>query len=122
MKITHLKKALLVIAISAISQFSLADDASSSKAIASILVNLSHFPSAEAKATLMGISHDASTSDSLKAVAKAVHDMQHQASADDKAALGEIASGDSAKALAEIVAGIMHTPSADAKTQLQAML
>ena len=55
-------------------------------------------------------------------MATAVANIQHAATAEDKATLAAIQASDTVpdagKALAGIIAGINHTASADAKTQL----
>lgn len=126
MKTTLIKKMLVIVSVGVFSQSVLADNESAAKSIASILVNLNHFPSADDKVTLKTISEDEGTAEALRAVAMAVHNIQHSATAEDKAALAEVIANDMAtaevKALAEIVVGINHVPSADAKTALQAML
>ena len=62
----------------------------------------------------------------VRALANAVAEIQHSATADGKAAMETIVASDMAgaqeKALAEIVLGINHVPSAEAKASLQAML
>jgi len=107
----------------ALSPLTFASDAS--KEMAVILSTLNHFPSADAKSTLMDISADKNNSAATQAIATAIHNMQHGIKGEDKTNLEGIVSGDSAsaeeKALAEIALGIMHKANADALTKLEAL-
>jgi len=120
-----LKKCALIMLLGLFSQAALADDASATRTIAGILVDLNHFPSDSEKAQLMAITQDQSVSPALRTVARAAHDIQHAAPADAQAALGEVLASDSAsaeaKALAEIIMGINHMPGDAAKSRLNAM-
>ncbi len=62
----------------------------------------------------------------VRALANVVANIQHAATAEDKAAMEQIVASDMAdmqsKSLAQIVLGINHMPSAEAKASLQAML
>lgn len=124
MKLTLTRKLLTIALIGLFSQFSLADDASSQKTIAGILMNLNHFPSDADKATLMAIAQDESNGRGTRAIATAVANISHAATAEDKETMTRIMGIAQApaevKALAGIVLGINHVPSADAKEALQA--
>ena len=121
-----LKKASLIVLLGLLSQAVLADDASATRTIAGVLVDLNHFPSDDEKAQLMAISRDQSVSPALRTVAQAAHDIQHAAPADAQAALNEVINSESApaeaRALAEIILGINHMPGDAAKARLNAML
>ena len=62
----------------------------------------------------------------VRALAGAVAEIQHAASAEGKAAMQQIVASDmanaQAKTLAEIVLNINHVPSAEAKATLQEMM
>ncbi|PCJ25891.1 MAG: hypothetical protein COA96_06490 [SAR86 cluster bacterium] len=126
MKTTMTKKLLAIALIGLFSQFSMADDASSQKTIAGILVGLNHFPSDADKSALMAIAEDESNNRGTRAIASAVASISHAATAEDKDIMGRIMSAEQApaqtKALAGVVAELNHMASADAKAILQAML
>jgi hypothetical protein len=70
----NLSKVLLVVlAIGSFSPLALADDGAAAKSIATILVAMNHFASADSKATLKAITEGASLRADMKAVALAVH-------------------------------------------------
>ncbi|MEQ8954099.1 MAG: hypothetical protein RL120_08185 [Gammaproteobacteria bacterium] len=124
MRITSItKKSLLVISIALVSPFVTADDSVSARTIASILADLNHFPSDEAKTQLMAIESDGTTSGDFKTIARAVHDLQHTVGTDSRDDLNDIASDDNAdptaRELAQIVMNIEHTADEAAKARLQ---
>ncbi|MBL4819988.1 MAG: hypothetical protein JKY98_03215 [Gammaproteobacteria bacterium] len=126
MKSKLLSKLLVIVAVSSLSQFALADSASATKEIAGILATFNHFPSDSDKAALMAIAKDSDNGRGLQAIASAITNMQHKATDADMEILNTIAMADmapdSVKALAKIVVGISHVPSDEAKATLQAML
>ncbi len=126
MKSMLLRATLLLVALIPFNQAVLADNDAAAKAIAEILVGLNHFPSDAEKAVLMDIAQDQSNGQGIRAVAQAVHDMQHSLSAESKEAMAQIMASDCAdpraKALAEIVSGINKMAGDQAKASLQAML
>ena len=57
-------------------------------------------------------------------MAQAVHDMQHQLSAEDKARLNAIMAGEASaevKTLAEVLVGFLHSANAEARAKLSAI-
>lgn len=95
-------------------------------AMAGIVAGLNHFPSAEQKETLAAISGDESNSEATRAIADAIHNMEHKAKPEDVAALKEIvAEGSSAseaeKQLAAIVMNISHKAGPEAQKTLETL-
>ncbi|MEX2131758.1 MAG: hypothetical protein WD772_09740 [Pseudohongiellaceae bacterium] len=125
MKSGFATKLLVILSLGMFSQFAMADNASATKTIAGILMNLNHFPSDADKAALMAIQNEEGTGPAFKAVAMAVHNMQHAATAEDKERLSQVVASDmaaaEAKTLAQIVLGMNHMASAEAKAQLQTL-
>lgn len=100
-------------------------DSDAIPAMAAIVINVNHYPSAEQKAQLNSIASDESNSQATRTIAKAIHNIAHKVTAEDAKALSEIAASESAtaaeKQLAGIVAGINHTVSSEAKKALEVM-
>src|SRR5690606_14012229 len=91
MNLPRLRHSLAVILIALLAPLASAGD-DSVHTMAGILIKLNHFPSAEEKATLQAIIASPDSSAATKAIAQAIHDMQHSVSAADKAKLEAIAS------------------------------
>ena len=112
--------ALLAAAFSFYAPVSLAGD--NVATMAGIVLELQHFPSDDAKASLAAIVNG-EASDAEKTVAMAIAGIEHKVSDGDRAALAAIAADESQAAalrkLAGIVAGINHVPGAEAKAALQ---
>jgi hypothetical protein len=123
MKLKLIRKIMAVglVGIGLFSPFAMADNASSAKEIAGIVVGMSHFPSDAEKAQLMAISADDSLADAVRAMATAVSNISHAANAEGKAAMANIVGSqapDRAKALAGAIASFNHAASADDKTKV----
>lgn len=117
---------LLVIGIaSAFSQFALADAASAQKTIAGILAGMNHFPSDAQKEELMAIAADDASGRGNQMIASAVHDIQHAATAEGKAAMQQIIdypeAPEATKVLAKTVLEFNHMASDEAKAALAAL-
>ena len=124
MKYGLIRKSLILMLLAGMSQFAVADDASAAKTIAGIVAGMNHFPSDTEKQVLMGISEDNTNSQAVRSIALAVHNTQHQATAEDKARLNEIMASDASaevKALAEVLVGFLHSASEDAQARLRAI-
>ncbi|HAJ75251.1 MAG TPA: hypothetical protein DCM64_02235 [Gammaproteobacteria bacterium] len=117
---------MAIVLIAVFSQMSLADNASATKIIAGVLVNLNHFPSDDEKVALQAVSSDETAGRGFQLIATAVANIQHTATTADKDIMTRIIASDRATArareLAEIVLGLSHAPSDEAKAALQAML
>ena len=102
-----------------------ADESADVATMASIVLSLQHFPSAQDKETLAAIAAGDS-SDSVKAVANAIAGIQHKVSDADKATLMAIAGDENEPAdlrqLAGIVANLNHVPGAEAKAELETLV
>lgn len=122
MKLTLVRKMIAIALIGVFSQFSMADNASSTTEIAGIVASMNHFPSDADKAKLMAISGDDSLAGGVRSMAMAVTNIAHAANAEDKAAMADIAgnaeASDGAKALAGIIGNFNHMASADDKAKL----
>lgn len=92
--------------------------------MANIVIGLKHFPGDADKAALADIAAG-DASDSVKAIASAIANMQHKVSSDDDAKLAAITADPSepsqVRELASIVSHVMHMPNADQVTALQAL-
>lgn len=124
----YLFKRILVITLLALPSayvFS-ADNASATNVIASILVDLNHFPSESEKEELLAIANDDGVGRAFRAVANAVANIQHAATTEDKEIMNRIISSErahiNAKAFAEILLQLNHTASEEAKAKLQELL
>lgn len=91
--------------------------------MASILMNLNHYPNAKEKEKLQAIAGNSANSAAIQNIAMAIHDMEHRVSAQHKDQLQAIInSGETSsveKELAEITLGITHYPDSDAKARLK---
>ena len=94
-------------------QVAVADDETIAE-MALIVMELKHYPSASAKASLVAIAETAENSDVEKQIATAIANIQHKVTSADSTRLTEIigddSSSDGARALATIVNGINHFP------------
>lgn len=94
-------------------------------AMAGILAELNHYPSAEQKDTLAAISEDEAVSQASRTIALAIHNIEHKAKPDDMAKLTEILGDAKAtadeKQLATIIMELNHSASAEAKKALEAL-
>ena len=90
--------------------------------MAGIVADMQHFPSDGQKQTLSAIANDESNSEATRAIAMAIHNIQHKAQPDDVAALKKVESSGAAsgaeKELASIVLGFHHMAGDKAKKQL----
>jgi hypothetical protein len=118
-----IKSRLLVVAVASVfSQFALADAASAQKSIAGILAGMNHFPSDAQKEELMAIAADDTSGRGNQMIAAAVHDIQHAATAEGKAAMQQIIdyaeAPEGTKVLARTVLEFNHMASDEAKAAL----
>ena len=116
-------KPLLLFVILSFSGFVFADGAAST--MASVLIGLNHFPSADDKAALAIIAEDPSSSADEKALAQIISRIAHQASSGDKAALEAMVSGDAnadLKTIAKAILATNHKPAADDIAALKALV
>jgi hypothetical protein len=107
-------KSLLLFVLLSFSGYVLAEGATST--MASVLVNLNHFPSPADKAALAKIVEDPASSADEKALAQIISRIAHQASSADKLALEAMLAGDSEPAVKTIAKAILatnHKPTAD---------
>ena len=94
-------------------QVAVADDETIAE-MALIVMELKHFPSASAKASLVAIAEATENSDVEKQIATAIANIQHKVTSGDSKRLSEIIGDDSltggSRALATVVNGINHFP------------
>ena len=94
-------------------QVAFADDETIAE-MALIVMELKHFPSGSAKASLVAIAEDPENSDVEKQIATAIANIQHKVTSGDSKRLSEIIGDDSltrgSRALATVVNGINHFP------------
>ena len=94
--------------------------------LASIMLNLNHYPSAAEKDKLRGVINDDTHSAYQKTIAQAMINMEHSASAADKSKLKTIIDDNSAPAdernLAAILYKLKHKPSSADKELLKSMI
>ena len=94
-------------------QVAVADDETIAE-MALIVMELKHYPSASAKASLGAIAEASENSDVEKQIATAIANIQHKVTSADSKRLTEIIGDDSssngARALATVVNGINHFP------------
>ena len=107
------------------SQFSMADNASSSTEIAGILVGMNHFASDDDKAKLAMIAADDSLAQGVRDMASATANLNHASNDADKALMAGIVAAEQAperaKVLAAAISGFNHAASADAKEKITMM-
>ena len=116
-------KSLLLFLVVSFSGLVFADGATST--MASVLIGLNHFPSADDKVALAEIAENPSSSADEKALAQIISRIAHKASPGDKATLEAMVSGDSDAAVKTIASAILstnHQPSAADKGALEALL
>lgn len=103
-----------------------ADNASATNVIASVLIELNHFPSEGEKEALLAIANDDGVGRAFRAVANAVANIEHSATAADKEIMNRIIASErahaNAKVFAEILLELNHTASVDAQAKLQELL
>ena len=125
MKLSLLRKFLLIVLLGLFSQVSMADNASAAKTIAGVLASLNHFPSDADKLALTDVANDEGNGRGFRLIATAVSKIQHAATSEDKEVMNRIVASDrasaDAKILAEVVLGINHSASDDAQAKLAAM-
>ena len=96
------------------------------KNMAGILLEMNHFPNEVQAASLEAIMTDQSAGASVRVIANAIHNIKHQATAQDKQVLTSIAADTKQSAgvrsLAGIVINFNHQVSAFQKPQLEALL
>ena len=94
-------------------QVAFADDETIAE-MALIVMELKHFPSGPAKASLVAIAEDPENSDVEKQIATAIANIQHKVTSADSKRLteiiGDVSSSNGARALATVVNGINHFP------------
>ena len=94
-------------------QVAFADDETIAE-MALIVMELKHFPSGSAKASLVAIAEDPENSDVEKQIATAIANIQHKVTSADSKRLteiiGDVSSSNGARALATVVNGINHFP------------
>ncbi len=116
-------KSLLLFVLLSFSGFVFAEGAAST--MASVLVNLNHFPSAADKAALAKIAADPASSADEKALAQVISRIAHQASSADKAALEAMLDGDAEEAVKTIAKAILatnHKPAAEDIAALKGLM
>ena len=103
-----------------------ADNASATRMIASVLVDLNHFPSESEKTGLLALAEDEGVGRAFRAVANALANMQHAISDSDKEIMGRIITSDqarpNAKLFAEILLEFNHMANEETKSRLQNLL
>ena len=96
------------------------------KEMATIMLNLHHFPSAADKETLRDIAINSASSKYEKTMANAMIHLEHSATAEDKEKLSEIIKDNSApedvRTLATIIRDVNHMPSEEDKEKLQKLM
>jgi len=116
----------LLIAYAAFSIEPLIAEENTIKTMATIMMELNHFPNDDQSALLTGITSDPATSDAEKAVATAILTMKHQVTAHHKQTLGEVAGNDSLgsdiRGLASIMQNVNHTLNDFEQAQLKAIV
>ena len=94
--------------------------------MASILINLQHFPSDSDKEKLAMIASSDDSSEAEKTIAMAIANIEHQASSADKDKLNAIIADSDTPAglrdLANVVVSLNHYPSAADKTKLEKLV
>ena len=94
-------------------QVAFADDETIAE-MALIVMELKHFPSGSAKASLVAIAEDPENSDVEKQIATAIANIQHKVTSADSKRLteiiGDVSSSNGARALATVVNGINPFP------------
>lgn len=122
MKLGITKKLTAIVLMGLCSQMAMADPVSARKTIAGILTGMNHFASDAQKTELMAIAADSASGQGMQMIASAVHDIQHAATAEGKAAMEQIIAAEQApaetKALAKVVLEFNHMTSDDAKAVL----
>ena len=121
MKIVLVRMFVTVVLVGLCSQAAMADNASSATEIAGIVVSMNHFASDADKAKLMAIAADDSLAEGLRAMATAVANITHAATAEGKAAMAALQDTqmpDRGKTLASVIAGFNHMASAEDKARI----
>jgi hypothetical protein len=119
----QLLSALLILGVGA--NFASAAESKAVQSMATILINLHHFPSDADKQTLQQIVSDKATTADERTVAQALANVQHVVAAGDKAGLEAVVAdgkaNGSVKTLAGVILGLHHMPSDADKAKLQAL-
>ena len=106
--------ALSFLFVSQCVQVTVADDGTIAE-MALMVMELKHFPSNSAKASLVAIAEDPDSDTAEQHIATAIANIQHKVTSVDSARLSAIiqddSSSDGARALARVVNGINHFPS-----------
>ena len=106
--------AISVFFLSQCVQVTVADDGTIAE-MALMVMELKHFPSNSAKASLVAIAEDPDSDAAEQHIATAIANIQHKVTSADSARLNAIiqddSSSDGARALAAVVNGINHFPS-----------
>ena len=94
--------------------------------MASILLEMNHFPNEAQAAALQSIMSDSQAGASVRVIAHAIHSIQHQATAQDKQVLSAIAAdlkqSAGTRTLASVIVNFDHQVSAFQKPQLEALV
>ena len=127
MKISLYKELLSIVLVVVFSpSLFAADNASATRMIASVLVDLNHFPSESEKTGLLALAEDEGVGRAFRAVANALANMQHANSDSDKEIMGRIIASDqarpNAKLFAEILLEFNHMANDGTKSRLQNLL
>ena len=100
-------------------------DAHNVPAMARIVIEIQHFPSESAKASLGEIAGDASSSAAEKQLAEAIASIQHKVTGAHVDSVAAIAADESlpksVRELARVLGGFNHLPSGDAVAALEAI-
>ena len=98
-------------------------DTAAIRTMASITMNLNHFPSDADKQMLAAITHSDDSSESEIAVATAISNIKHKVSAGDKEKLNSIIEDESTptelRTVASVLISINHTPTKSDKERLK---
>lgn len=93
--------------------------------MATILVDLKHFPSDDQKQQLEAIIADEQTTEDERTVATALRDLEHRVADEDRQALTMVLEDDAAsepvQTLAEVLLALNHQPSEADKAKLRAL-
>ena len=115
MRFNTIFSVILFVAVLAVAQPSIADDAAVGE-MAKIMISLKHFPSDSDKETLSKIANSSDSSEAEIAIATAIANIKHQATDVDKEKLNAIVADESSSAevrnLATVVLNANHMPSA----------
>lgn len=112
--VNSISRIFIVAALLAAPHVTFASDGSIAQ-MARVVIDLQHFPSDAAKASLSAIANDKTNSDTIRQIAIAIANIQHKVMPADREKLAAIvasdAADDDARALAKVLNGINHVPS-----------